>query len=101
MTLYSALQKRYDANWYGYLAKQRVEDLQRAGVRPQTVTEGSTEARAVANLETVTVAEETAGPTEDQHIAKSDQLSIIGTDDWALDELNVAATAAPSSPRVN
>jgi soluble lytic murein transglycosylase len=101
MTLYTALQKRYDANWYGYLAKQRLDDLQRAGVTPQTVAEGSTEAKAVANLGTVTVAEETAGATEDQHLAKADQLSIIGTDDWALDELNVAAAAAPSSPRVN
>ena len=65
------------------------------------MSQGSNEAKAIANLETVTVADETAGPNEDQHIANADQLSIIGTDDWALDELNVAATAAPSSPRVN
>jgi soluble lytic murein transglycosylase len=57
--------------------------------------------RALANLKTVTVAEETAAANEDQHIAKADQLSIIGTDDWAMDELNVAAASAPSSPRVN
>jgi len=57
--------------------------------------------RAVANLQTVTVAEETAGPNEDAHIAKADQLSIIGTDDWALDELKAAASTAPNSPRVN
>ncbi len=101
-TLYAALQKRYDANWYGYLAKQRYDELTRAGKVNQTVLiEGSNEAKAVANLETVTVAEETAGANQDQHIAKADQLSIIGTDDWAMDELNVAASAAPSSPRVN
>ena len=101
MTLYGALQKRYDANWYGYLAKQRLEDLQRAGVTQQTVSPGSTEAKAIANLETVTVAEETAGANEDAHIVKADQLAVIGTDDWALEELNVAASSAPSSPRVN
>ena len=100
-TIYAGLQKRYDANWYGYLAKQRLEDFQRAGVTPQAVSEGSKEAKAIANLETVTVAEETAGPNEDAHIAKADQLSIVGTDDWALEELNVAASSAAASPRVN
>jgi len=49
----------------------------------------------------VTVAEETAGANEDERIAKADQLSIIGTDDWALEELGAAAAAAPASPRVN
>ena len=101
MSLYGALQKRYDANWYGYLAKQRLDDLQRAGVTQQTVSQGSTEAKAIANLETVTVAEETAGANEDAHIVKADQLAVIGTDDWALEELNVAASSTPSSPRVN
>jgi soluble lytic murein transglycosylase len=57
--------------------------------------------RAIANLQTVTVAEETAGAAEDQRIAKADQLSIIGTDDWAFEELAVASQAAPASPRVN
>src|SRR3989440_2619578 len=99
--IYQGLQARYDANWYGYLAKQRLEDLQRAGVTPKTASEGSTEARAIANLETVTVAEETAGPNEDAHIAKADQLSIVGTYDWALEELNMAASSAPASPRIN
>jgi soluble lytic murein transglycosylase len=55
----------------------------------------------VASLQSVVVAEETAGPNEDGHIAKADQLSIIGTDDWALEELGVASSSAPASPRVN
>jgi len=46
-------------------------------VVPQTVSEGSKEAKAIANLETVTVAEETAGPNEDTHIAKADQLQSL------------------------
>src|SRR6267142_6187894 len=30
--IYQGLQARYDANWYGYLAKQRLDDLARNGV---------------------------------------------------------------------
>jgi soluble lytic murein transglycosylase len=56
--------------------------------------------RAIANLQTVTVAEETAGPAENERITRAEQLNIIGTDDWALEELALAAQAAQSSPRV-
>ncbi len=99
--IYQGLQARYDANWYGYLAKQRLETMNRNGNAPRTeFPADSAVGRAVANLKTVTVAEETAGASEDERIAKADQLSIIGTDDWALEELN-AAPASPSSPRVN
>jgi soluble lytic murein transglycosylase len=100
--IYEALQARYDANWYGYLAKQRLDILMRNANAPkQPFSADSQVGRAVANLQTVTVAEETAGKAEDDHIAKADQLSIIGTDDWSLEELNVASSAAPASPRVN
>src|SRR5678810_1226534 len=30
--LYNAMQGRYDANWYGYLAKQRLDAMLRSGV---------------------------------------------------------------------
>jgi len=100
--IYQGLLARYDANWYGYLAKQRLDDMARNGNAPQTnFSADSVVGRAVANLQTVTVAEETAGPGEDERIAKSDQLSITGSDDWAMNELNSAASAGPSSPRVN
>ncbi len=100
--IYQGLQSRYDANWYGYLAKQRLDTMSRNGnVSQVDFPADSAIGRAVANLQTVTVAEETAGPNEDVRIAKADQLAIIGTDDWALEELNVASSAAPSSPRVN
>ena len=100
--IYEALQARYDANWYGYLAKQRLDILNRnASATRQTFSADSQVGQAVANLQTVTVAEETAGKEENDHIARADQLSIIGTDDWALEELNVASSAAPASPRVN
>src|SRR5207253_2119247 len=100
--IYQGLQARYDANWYGYLAKQRLDTMNRNGNAPQKDFAGDSQiGRAVANLQTVSVAEETAGNNEDEHIAKADQLSIIGTDDWALEELNIATSAVPTSPRVN
>jgi soluble lytic murein transglycosylase len=100
--IYQGLQARYDANWYGYLAKQRLDTMARNGNVPQKdFGPDSTIGRAVANLQTVSVAEETAGQNEDGHVGKADQLSIIGTDDWALEELGVASSVAPSSPRVN
>ncbi|MDX6384068.1 MAG: soluble lytic murein transglycosylase, partial [Blastocatellia bacterium] len=100
--IYQGLQARYDANWYGYLAQQRLDNMNRNGNAPSRDFSPDSEiGRAVANLRTVTVAEETAGPNEIERIAKADQLSIIGTEDWALEELNTAAASAPSSPRVN
>ena len=99
--IYQGLLYRYDANWYGYLAKQRLDDLNRSGAPTKEFPGDSQIGKAVANLKTVTVAEETAGPGEDARIAEADQLNIIGTDDWALDELNNAAARAPNSPRIN
>ena len=100
--IYQGLLARYDANWYGYLAKQRLEDMARNGTaRVQDFSADTQVGRAVANLQTVTVAEETAGQNENERIAKADQLAIVGTEDWALEELNTAASVAPLSPRVN
>ena len=102
--LYHAMQGRYDANWYGYLAKQRLDAMLRSGVGTipvKTFPVGSVVARAVANLQTVTVAEETAGANEDKLIEKSDELNNVGLNDWALEELAVASAAAGNSPKVN
>src|SRR6266550_295773 len=100
--IYQGLQARYDANWYGYLAQQRLDTMNRNGSAPRKDFPADSEiGRAVANLKTVTVAEETAGANEDERIARADQLSIIGTDDWALEELTAASWVAPNSPRVN
>ncbi|HLM25234.1 MAG TPA: transglycosylase SLT domain-containing protein, partial [Pyrinomonadaceae bacterium] len=98
--LYEAMQARYDANWYGYLAKIRLDALSRT-TPAKTFPADSTVTRAVANLKTVTVAEETAGAEEDTRIIKADQLSNIGLDDWALKELGKAGENAPDSPKVN
>jgi soluble lytic murein transglycosylase len=102
--LYNAMQGRYDANWYGYLAKQRLDAMLRSGVGtipPRTFPPDSVMARAIANLQTVTVAEETAGANEDKLIAKSDELNNVGLNDWALEELAVASSSAGNSPKVN
>lgn len=100
--IYQGLLDRYDANWYGYLAQQRLEDMDRSGqTARQNFPADSQIGRAVANLKTVTVAEETAGSPENERIAKADQLAIVGTEDWALEELNAAAAVAPNSPRIN
>jgi soluble lytic murein transglycosylase len=100
--IYQGLLARYDANWYGYLAQQRLNDMTRNGNAPVAkFAADSPVGRAVANLQTVTVAEETAGPSEDERIAKADQLSIIGADDSALEELRDPSARMPNSPRVN
>jgi len=98
--LYEAMQARYDANWYGYLAKQRLDVMGRSAP-VKKFPDDSIVARAVANLKTVTVAEETAGPEEDARILKADQLSNIGLDDWAVKELDKAGEKHPDSPRIN
>ena len=98
--LYEAMLARYDANWYGYLAKQRLDVLSRT-TQAKTFPADSIVARAVANLKTVTVAEETAGPDEEARIVKADQLSNIGLDDWAQKELAKAGEKAPDSPKIN
>src|SRR5687768_4893389 len=102
--LYEAMQGRYDANWYGYLAKQRLDAMLRSGVGtipPRTYAPDSVVGRAIANLETVTVAEETAGANEDKVVGKAEELNIAGLDDWALEELAQASASAGNSPRVN
>ena len=109
-TLYEAMLQRYDANWYGHLARQRLDALARAGSPPAAtspaesdglVARGMQVAQAAKNLATVTVAEETAGPESDLTIRRADELSAVGLDAWALEELEQLLAKAPSSPRLN
>ncbi|MGH9900462.1 MAG: lytic transglycosylase domain-containing protein, partial [Pyrinomonadaceae bacterium] len=100
--LYEAMQARYDANWYGHLAKQRLDTMRRNGTDPATnFAPDSPVARAVANLKPVTVAEETAGTDAGERITKADQLNAVGLDEWAHEELDGPLKAAPASPRLN
>ena len=57
--LYEAMQARYDANWYGYLVKTASGRFQSRQLNRKNFPPDSIVARAVANLKTVTVAEET------------------------------------------
>jgi len=98
--LYQAMLGRYDANWYGYLAQQRLDAL-RNKVPAKTFGSDTVVGRAIANLQTVTVAEETSGPNEEKLIVKADELNNVGLNEWALDELAVASAAAGNSPKVN
>lgn len=100
--LYQAMQARYDANWYGYLAKQRLDAMNRNLTAPaQTFAPDSMIGRATANLRTVTVADETAGPAQQERITKADQLTNIGLEDWGIGELELALQSASESPRLN
>jgi len=98
--LYEAMLARYDANWYGYLSKQRLDVLSR-NTPAKTFAPDSVVARAVANLKTVTVAEETVGADDETRMIKANQLWNIGLDEWALKELAKAGEKAPDSPKVN
>src|SRR5437763_1218440 len=76
--IYQGLQARYDANWYGYLAKQRLDDLARNGVPQRDFSADSLIGRAVANLQTVTVAEESPQPNDDDLRRDNDPRDWIG-----------------------
>ena len=99
--LYEAMQARYSANWYGNLSKERLTSLRNSNAPQADFSSDQMMMRAIANLKTVTVAEETIGEAERERVTKADQLANIGIDDWAMEELNVAAQTAPTSPRVN
>ncbi len=103
-SLYEAVIYRYAANWYGYQAQQRLasmKSLGKCGRVVQPPTSHSSLSKAVANLRTVTVAPETSGPDELLRAKKSDELSMIGLFDWAIDELEEAKKTANNSPKIN
>ncbi len=99
--LYDGVIYRYSANWYGYLAVGRLATMRSAGNCRSTAPPNATIAKAVANLKTVTVAAETAGERELDRSEKSDELSIVGLFDWAIDELDEAKKTANNSPSIN
>src|SRR5207248_6014436 len=62
--LYEAMQARYNSSWYGYLSKQRLDSLRNSNSPQADFSSDQIMSRAIANLKTVTVAEETAGEKE-------------------------------------
>ncbi len=99
--LYDGVIYRYSANWWGYLAAQRMAVMRSQRRCASTYAPNPTVAKAVANLKIVTVAAETARKRELDRADKSDELSIVGLFDWAIDELNEAKKTAGNSPSIN
>ena len=101
--LYDGTVYRYAANWYGYLALDRLTSLRGRGKcqTPARFPANSLIPKAVENLKIVTVAAETATANELTRAAKSEDLSIVGLFDWAIDELKEAQKTAENSPKIN
>jgi soluble lytic murein transglycosylase len=99
--LYQAMLVRYGANWYGSLSQQRLDQLKQNNVPDTAFPMDSPLARAVENLKPVSVAEETAGPSEAERLEKAEQLSAVAWDDAAHAELDRALQAQPTSPALN
>jgi soluble lytic murein transglycosylase len=99
--LYDAVTYRYSANWYGYLAAGRLSSLKSRGECRRMEAANPKIAKAAANLRVVTVVPETAGEAELRLAEKSDELSIVGLFDWAIDELNEAKKTTGNSPKIN
>jgi soluble lytic murein transglycosylase len=100
-TLYDAVIYRYAANWYGHLAQQRLTAMRGQGKCSNVAAPNELVAKAAANLKTVTVEPEVAGPAELERVAKSDELSTIGLFDWSFEELAEARKTAATSPSIN
>ena len=101
--LYDGVIYRYGANWYGYIALQRLTTMRGQGKcqTPTNFPANSLVPKAVANLKVVTVAAETAQTKELERADKSEELSIVGLFDWAIDELKEAKKTANNSPKIN
>lgn len=101
--IYDATVYRYGANWYGYLALNRLTNLRGRGQCQTTPNfgAGSLVPKAAANLKVVTVAAETSGAKELERAEKSEDLSIVGLFDWSIDELKEAQKTAGNSPKIN
>ncbi len=101
--LYDATVYRYGANWYGYLALDRLMVMRRQGKcqTPPKFPVNSLIPRAVENLRVVTVAAETATAKELERAEKSEELATIGLFDWAMEELQLAKKTAENSPKIN
>lgn len=101
--LYDGVVYRYGANWYGYIALQRLTALRSRGQCQSTPNfpAGSLIPKAVANLKIITVAPETSTPKELERAEKSEELSTVGLFDWSIDELKEAKRTADNSPKIN
>ena len=95
--LYEGVIYRYSANWYGYLAQQRLAAMSCPAAR----TSDPLVTKAVAALRTITVAPETSTAKEWVRVEKGDELGSVGLFDWAIEELEEAKKTAENSPKIN
>jgi soluble lytic murein transglycosylase len=95
--LYQGVMYRYSANWYGYLASQRLAAMS----CPANAKLSALVSDAVAALKTVTVAKEDATEKELAYAEKGEELSSVGLFEWADEELATARKTAPGSPKIN
>lgn len=98
--LYNALQNRYAAHWYGYLAKQRLAALG-ANAGTQALAADSLAGRAAANLKIVTVIATPDGDEAAHRWARAEALDLIGEKELALTELNQGLRQTPQSLKLN
>ncbi|MGB7068759.1 MAG: transglycosylase SLT domain-containing protein [Pyrinomonadaceae bacterium] len=98
--LYGAVIYRYNANWYGYQAEQRLTNLKKQG-KCTSLQQDPLLIEAAANLKIVTVAAETSSQKELPRIEKAEDLTTVGLFDWAIDELEEAKKTAKNSPKIN
>ncbi|PYT00145.1 MAG: hypothetical protein DMF63_09260 [Acidobacteria bacterium] len=97
-TLYEGVTYRYSANWYGYLAQQRLASM---SCTPGKMSPDRLVNNAAAALRSITVAPESSTARELARVEKGDELGSVGLFDWAIDEFEEAKKTAQNSPKIN
>lgn len=101
LALYKALLKRYGAGWYGVNAERRIKSLETVGITAKSPVGDERLARAIKNLDGITIAPETAGSNERPYLAKAEQLARISLVQETVEVLREARQTAPNSPLIN
>jgi soluble lytic murein transglycosylase len=96
--IYSAMQNRYGATWYGYLSKLRLDSIGRDSGSQLNRNEDL--ANAARNLSIVNYPKDEPVSLQDPALRRVDELKTVGLDDYAIEELKVLSDGRPSL-RVN
>ncbi|HEX8185272.1 MAG TPA: transglycosylase SLT domain-containing protein, partial [Blastocatellia bacterium] len=103
LALYEVVNERYRYGYHGYIAGLRAEKLRASdpSLKPEQAKPGSDLERIRRNVTHVERIEEVADGSENNRVARADDLELIGLGDLAIKELNAALENAPASPRLN
>ena len=103
LALYDLVNERYRYGYHGYIAGLRASKLRAAdgSLKPDQSKFGSDFERIRNNVTYVEAIKETADGSEEERLAKADDLEVIGLADLAIKELNAALDRAPTSPKIN